>query len=72
MWIAAFLWLAGVGFFVLGATVVLRAPAVTQEMAGLLLILCGIVSLGFGAVLTVLHDLRKDWAGAEHRHGTKS
>lgn len=50
----------GVGFLGMGALVISSAPAVTQEMAGILFILCGIVSLGFGAVLSTLNDIRKE------------
>lgn len=49
----------GVGFFGMGALVISNAPAVTQEMAGILFVLCGVVSLGFGAVLSVLNEMLK-------------
>ena len=51
---------AGVGFLAMGALVMSNAPAITQEMAGILMMLCGIVSLGFGAVLSVLNQMRAD------------
>ena len=52
--------LLGVGFLGMGALVISNAPAVTQEMAGILFILCGIISLGFGAVLSTLEKMRKE------------
>ena len=57
-----FFGLVGAAALGLGISVIAAAPAVTQEIAGVLLLLSGIVALGFGAVLSTLNQIRKDLA----------
>jgi len=55
--------LLGVGFFAFGVMVLTEAPAITQEIAGVLLLLTGIVAFGFGAVLSTLNELKNQREG---------
>ena len=49
----------GILFVVFGGVVFWNSPAVTQEIAGLLCILIGIVALGFGETSRRLQELAK-------------
>lgn len=45
------LYLAGVAALALGASVIASAPAVTQQMAGLILVLIAVNAIGFAEVI---------------------
>lgn len=55
-----FLYLVGATMIALGCLVLFQAPAITQEIAAVLLIGFGFLSLGLGGVIGVGVDLREE------------
>lgn len=55
---ATFLCLMGIGGWLVGIITVMSAPAVTQEIAGLIIGLGGCVMFGSGAIVNALGDLK--------------